>query len=327
MSALDLLNLARAAAERAGEYLRGVRRPADPRGWTLKGSRDFVTEVDRTAERIIADTLLEAEPAGRIVGEELSPEVVTEGLVWIVDPLDGTANFLHGYPWYAVSIAAAIDGVLEAATVVHVPRNEVYRASRGGGAWLAGRRLSVSTITDPDYALVGTGYPFKDLSRIEEYQRHFGRVAAATSGIRRAGAAALDLASVAAGEFEGFWEQRLSAWDIAAGTLLIREAGGTVTDYSGRHIGIEHTGVVAGNPAIHAWLIETFELDVCQKTALGIIKLGPAVDLGFEDQRRQKARRGVHGEDVIERPAIEISLAEVLPPVPAIPQKGQAVQQ
>lgn len=257
MSALDLLNLARAAAERAGEYLRGVRRPADPRGWTLKGSRDFVTEVDRTAERIIADTLLAAEPAGRIVGEELSPEVVTEGLVWIVDPLDGTTNFLHGFPSYAVSIAAALDGELEAAVVLQVPRNEISTATRGGGAWLEGLRLTVSAIDQPEFALIGTGFPFREISGLEEYQRQFARVARATSGIRRPGSAALDLADVAAGRFEGFWEQRLSAWDIAAGTLLIREAGGTVTDYSGRHIGIEHTGVVAGNPAIHAWLIET----------------------------------------------------------------------
>ena len=109
--------------------------------------------------------------------------------------------------------------------------------------------------------MIGTGFPFSDVSRLEEYQRQFGRVARATSGIRRPGAAALDLADVAAGRFDGFWEQRLSAWDIAAGTLLIREAGGVVTDFAGRDIGIEHTGVVAGNPAIHAWLIETLNAD------------------------------------------------------------------
>jgi myo-inositol-1(or 4)-monophosphatase len=256
VSALDLLNLARAAAQRAGEYLRGVRPPADPRRWTLKGSRDFVTAVDRTAERIIADTLLATEPGGRIIGEELSPEVVTEGLVWIVDPLDGTTNFLHGFPSYAVSIAAALDGVLEAAVVLQVPRNEISTATRGGGAWREGLRLTVSAIDQPEFALIGTGFPFREISRLEEYQRQFARVARATSGIRRPGSAALDLADVAAGRFDGFWEQRLSAWDIAAGTLLIREAGGAVTDYSGRPIGIEHTEVVAGNPAIHAWLLQ-----------------------------------------------------------------------
>jgi myo-inositol-1(or 4)-monophosphatase len=257
VSALHLLELAQTAAERAASYIRTVERPADPRGWTLKGARDFVTEVDRTAERIIADILLTAEPGGRMVGEELSPNVVTAGLVWVVDPLDGTTNFLHDFPSYAVSIAAAVDGVLEAGVVFHVTRNEGYSAGRGRGAWLGERRLMVSAIQDPAFALIGTGFPFKDPSRLEEYQGQFVRVAAAVSGIRRPGAAALDLADVAAGRFDGFWEQHLSAWDIAAGCLLIREAGGVVTDFSGRDIGIEHTGVVAGNPTIHEWLIET----------------------------------------------------------------------
>jgi myo-inositol-1(or 4)-monophosphatase len=261
VSALDLLHLARTAAARAGEYLRSVQRPADPSRWTLKGSRDFVTEVDRTAERMIAEILLAAEPGARMVGEELSPAVITDGLTWIVDPLDGTTNFLHGFPSYAVSIAAALDGVLEAAVVLQVPLNEAYCASRGGGFWHGDRRLTVSTIKEPEFALIGTGFPFREMSRLEEYQRQFGSVARATSGIRRPGAAALDLADVAAGRFDGFWEQRLSAWDIAAGTLLIREAGGVITDFSGRDIGIEHTGVVAGNPAIHAWLIETLTLN------------------------------------------------------------------
>jgi myo-inositol-1(or 4)-monophosphatase len=259
VSSLDLLHLARTAAERAAEYLRGVERPADPSEWTLKGSRDFVTDVDRTAERIIAEVLLAAEPGGRIVGEELHPELVTEGMVWIVDPLDGTTNFLHDFPSYAVSIAGAVDGTLEAAAIVNVPRAETYTASRGGGAWHGERRLAVSAIRDPSFALIGTGFPFKDVSRLAEYFEQFGRVAGRTSGIRRPGAASLDLADVAAGRFDGFWEQELSAWDIAAGTLLIREAGGMVTDLAGRDIGIEHTAVVAGNPAIHAWLLELMD--------------------------------------------------------------------
>jgi myo-inositol-1(or 4)-monophosphatase len=259
VSSLDLLHLARTAAERAAHYLRGVERPADPRRWTLKGSRDFVTEVDRTAERIITEVLLAAEPGSRIVGEELQPEVVTEGLVWIVDPLDGTTNFLHDFPGYAVSIAGAVDGVLEAAAIVNVPMGETYTASRGGGAWHGDRRLTVSAIRDPGFALIGTGFPFKSTSRIGEYLQQFGRVAAQTSGIRRPGAASLDLAHVAAGRFDGFWEQQLSAWDIAAGTLLVREAGGLVTDPGGRDLGIEHAALVAGNPAIHAWLMQVLD--------------------------------------------------------------------
>jgi myo-inositol-1(or 4)-monophosphatase len=192
-----------------------------------------------------------------VVGEELSPELVTKGLVWIVDPLDGTTNFLHDYPAYAVSIAAAVDGVLEAAVVHHVPRDETYTAVRGGGAWLGKRRLQVSTIENPEFALMATGFPFRDLSQLDPYLRQFGAVAAGTSGIRRPGAAALDLADVAAGRFDGFWELKLSAWDIAAGMLLIREAGGLVTDLSGRDLGIEHAGVVAGNPGMHQWLLTT----------------------------------------------------------------------
>jgi myo-inositol-1(or 4)-monophosphatase len=176
-------------------------------------------------------------------------------MVWIVDPLDGTTNFLHDFPSYAVSIAGAVDGVVEAAAIVNVPRAETYTASRGGGAWHGDRRLAVSAIREPGFALIGTGFPFKDVSRITEYFDQFGRVAGQTSGIRRPGAASLDLADVAAGRFDGFWEQELSAWDIAAGTLLIREAGGLVTDFTGRDIGIEHTAVVAGKPAIHAWLL------------------------------------------------------------------------
>jgi len=253
---LDLLHLAKAAAARAATYLRSVQRPADPSRWTLKGSRDFVTEVDRAAEQMIAEALLAAMPGGRMVGEELRPEIVTDGLVWIVDPLDGTTNFLHDFPSYAVSIAAAVDGVLEAGVVLQVPRNEMYHAWRGGGAWQGERRLTVSTIEDPSFALIGTGFPFKDVTQLAQYQRQFARIAARTSGIRRPGSAALDLADVAAGLFDGFWEQQLSAWDIAAGVLLIREAGGVATDLQGRQVGIAHTAVVAGNPAIHAWLLD-----------------------------------------------------------------------
>ena len=236
--------------------MRSVERPADPTAWDRKDRRDFVTAVDRTAEEIIAETLVGAEPGSRLIGEESAPDLVTGGLVWVVDPLDGTTNFLHGFPWYAVSIAAAVDGVLEAGVVLQIPQGQLHHAARGGGAWLGDRRLSVSAIDDPDFALVGTGFPFKDVSRLDLYQRQFARVAGRTSGMRRAGSAALDLAAVAAGQFDAFWEQRLSAWDLAAGALLVREAGGIVTDHGGREVGVEHSEIVAGNPAMHAWLLD-----------------------------------------------------------------------
>jgi myo-inositol-1(or 4)-monophosphatase len=256
---LDLLHLASAAASRAGGYLQGVSRPADPAGWVRKGRSDFVTEIDRATEQIIRDVLLKGEPGSTVVGEELSPEVVTDGLVWIVDPLDGTTNFLHGVPAYAVSIAAAVDGELVAGVVLELPSLRMFRASRGGGAWLDDQRLRVSTITDPANALIGTGFPFTDLSALEEYIAQFRRVVEGSSGVRRPGAAALDLASVAAGVFDGFWEQRLSAWDIAAGIMLVREAGGHVTDLAGRDLGLEHSSVVAGNPEIHRWLLHILD--------------------------------------------------------------------
>jgi myo-inositol-1(or 4)-monophosphatase len=249
-----LLALAERAARRATGYLRGVPRP-DPAAWASKGRNDFVTECDRRAEELIGEVLLAGEPGSRLVGEELTPDLHRDGLVWIVDPIDGTTNFLHGFPVYAVSIAAAVDGDLVAAVVARVEPGHVYRAIRGGGAWLGDRRLAVSTIADPAQALVGTGFPFKHPDRLPAYLDQFARITRSTSGVRRAGSAALDLAWVAAGHFDGFWELALAPWDIAAGLLLVREAGGVVTDLAGRPATPAHTGLVAGNPALHAWLL------------------------------------------------------------------------
>jgi myo-inositol-1(or 4)-monophosphatase len=256
-SANDLLTLATTACRAAGTYLRAADRPRDPSGWTAKGRADWATEIDRGSEQLITRILTEGAPGSRVVGEELSPEVVTKGLVWIVDPLDGTTNFLHGFPAFAVSIAAAVDGVLEAAAVLHVPLDRLTTATRGGGTRENGVPIHVSTISDPEHSLIGTGFPFRDFSALDAYLGQLARVALGSTGVRRPGSAAIDLADVAAGRFEGFWEQRLSAWDIAAGILLIREAGGRVTDFRGRDLGVEHTEIVAGNPAIHGWLLQT----------------------------------------------------------------------
>ena len=260
------------AAEGAGGYIRAAGRegrravaninshtalpPVRPTAWESKGHHDWVTEVDRHAERLIREVLERGAPGSTVVGEELNPEAVGGGLTWIVDPLDGTTNFLHGYPQYAVSIAAALDGVLEAAVILDVPREYLYGAVRGKGAWLGDTRLFVSAITEPSHALLGTGYPFKHLEELERYLDQFRRVLPATSGVRRAGSAALDLADVAAGRLDGFWELMLAPWDIAAGMLLVREAGGVVTDLAGADAKLGHTAVVAGNPAMHRWLLE-----------------------------------------------------------------------
>jgi myo-inositol-1(or 4)-monophosphatase len=258
-SALDLTRLAAAAAARAADYLRSVDRPRDPAQWAVKGTNDFVTEADRTAERIIVDALQAGEPGSTVVGEELSPNDARRGLTWIVDPIDGTTNFVHGFPAYSVSIGAEVDGVLEAGVVLHVEANQLYRASRGGGAWLDESRLAVSTRSDPRYALIGTGFPFKHVEQLDQYQGQFAKVAKAAAGIRRAGSASLDLCWIASGVYDGFWELRLAPWDIAAGLLLVREAGGVVTDLRGRAIGAEHSAVVAGNPRIQEWLLGLVE--------------------------------------------------------------------
>lgn len=254
---MELLAIAERAAWKAAACIR--ERSAEPpshRAATEKGPHDWVTDVDREAERIIADVLHAEAPSSHLMAEEGSPALAERGLVWVVDPLDGTANFLHGYPQYAVSIAAAENGRLEAGVVVDVTRECCYGAVRGHGAWCAGTRLEVSRVREPGRALLGTGFPFKQLERLDEYLAQFRRLLPQTSGIRRTGSAALDLADIALGRLDGFWELVLAPWDIAAGQLLVREAGGVVTNLSGRDIGVEHTAVVAGNPTIHEWLLE-----------------------------------------------------------------------
>lgn len=259
--ALRLARLAERAAARAGAFLLNVPRPTTAE-WSAKGHHDFVTTVDRETEHRIRETLLRAEPDSRVMGEELTPDDPDiAGLVWVVDPLDGTANYLHDYPSWAVSIAAAIDGALVAGTVLHVAAHRRYTAWRGGGAWAGPRRLRVSEITDPALAMLGTGFPFKKPELLPRYNRMLERVLPHTSGVRRAGAAALDLADVAQGRFEGFWELVLAPWDMAAGLVLIEEAGGRASDLSGQPLGVRHSPVVAGNPAIWEWLLRTLEQD------------------------------------------------------------------
>ncbi len=258
-SSNDLLRLAESAAREAADFLRATARPG-AEAWEAKGMNDFVTAVDRRAEELIARRLLAARPDGVVVGEELTPgAAIPAGLAWIVDPLDGTTNFLHDYPWYAVSIAAALDRRLEAGVVIDVPRGLVYAAARGDGAWLGERRLAVSPVDRPGHALIGTGFPFKHPRHLAAWAGQFDVIARATSGVRRAGSAALDLADVAAGRFEGFWELELAPWDYAAGQLLVEEAGGLVTDTAGDRPALRHGGIVAGNPAIHAWLMGVVE--------------------------------------------------------------------
>ncbi len=263
--ATQLLLAAQLAASRAAAFLREQEGRMQPSQWASKGRADFVTQVDRKSEEIIGETLLGAFPDSEIVGEELNPGGLSHAprptphspsLQWIVDPLDGTTNYLHRFPQYSVSIAGRINGELAIGLVHDVPRGKTFSALKGAGAFMDGKRIQVSTITDPAQCLIGTGFPFTDMSLWDGYREQLERISHSVAGIRRPGSAALDLCDVACGRFDGFWESRLSPWDIAAGAIIVREAGGRITDYGGKDDVVKRGPVVAGNPSIHEWLMK-----------------------------------------------------------------------
>jgi myo-inositol-1(or 4)-monophosphatase len=254
-----LLAVALEGAQAAAEVIREGASRVRQIVWQEKGATDFVSEIDVAAERRILDIVRREVPDAAVLAEEtastISPERTRAGVLFVIDPLDGTTNFLHGYPEYAVSIGVLVNGTLAAGVVLDVPANECFTATVGGGAQLNGAPIHVSAIDNPQRALFGTGFPFVRHEEIAPYVQQLARVMAGASGVRRAGAAALDLASVACGRFEGFWEMKLSPWDIAAGTLLVREAGGIVTTFEGTECPIARTSVVAGSAAMHRWLL------------------------------------------------------------------------
>jgi myo-inositol-1(or 4)-monophosphatase len=255
---LDILREIEDAAQAAAAFIRRHDSMRAELTWDIKGESDFVSIIDRGAEALIRDMLFADGRPFTFIGEESAPGTsISAGLTVIVDPLDGTTNYLHGFPAYAVSIGALVDGELAAAVVLDIPRNECYTAVRNGGAFRDGHPIRVSSITDPALALIATGVPFRKPEQIERYLRQLPKVLATTSGIRRAGSAAIDLAHVACGRVDGFWELRLAPWDVAAGILLVREAGGLVTDFDGTPSTPAAAGYVAGNPAMHAWLLAT----------------------------------------------------------------------
>jgi myo-inositol-1(or 4)-monophosphatase len=229
--------------------------------WTEKGAADFVTFVDHEAERAIVDRIRRDWPDHRILAEEAAAidggDVPADAdALWVIDPLDGTTNYLHGYPQYAASIAFVRRGEPLVGVVHAGATGETWTAVRGGGAFHDGKRIHTSTIRDLPSTLIGTGFPFKLLDQLPKYQEQFARVVRRTAGIRRAGAAALDLCAVASGWFDGFWELYLAPWDVAAGALLVREAGGRVTRLDGDENVVGHGPIVAGNPYIHGSLLE-----------------------------------------------------------------------
>ena len=221
----------------------------------MKGPADFVSAVDRGAEEALAQVIAERHPNAVLIAEEGSPKAAAGELTFIADPLDGTTNFLHGFPWYAVSIAAVSHGTPIAGVVLNVANGDLFTAANGSGARKNGQPIHVSTIAEPSRALLGTGFPFKNREGIAPYMSVLPRLMAQTAGLRRAGSAALDLCDVACGRFDAFWEYRLAPWDVAAGILIIRESGGIVTDLEGNPAPIAHGPIVAGNPTMHEWLL------------------------------------------------------------------------
>ena len=221
---------------------------------TEKSRNDFVTEVDRRAEEVIIGAIRKAYPGHAILAEESGAQGDSE-CQWIIDPLDGTTNFLHGFPQFAVSVALRRKGELEHAIVYDPLRQELFTASRGGGAQLNNHRIRVAGRNSLKGALIGTGFPFRSFHRIDAYLEELKQLTSLTAGLRRPGSAALDLAYVACGRLDGFWEYGLRVWDIAAGALLIREAGGCVSNLDDGGQSIDSGNIAAGNPSIHDLLL------------------------------------------------------------------------
>jgi len=251
------LTIAVKAARRAGSIINRGARELDLLTVTSKGPKDFVSEVDREAERTIVETLLGSYPDHAILAEEGTARGAnaTAENIWIIDPLDGTTNFLHGFPQYCVSIALQHRGQITQAVIYDPVRNDLFTATRGRGAFLNDRRIRVSKRDHLRDCLIGTGFPFRDGSYLDTYLRMMKKMIEQTAGLRRPGAAALDLAYVAAGFYDGFWEVGLNPWDVAAGSLLIQEAGGLIGDLAGDADFLEGGQVIAATPKVFPQMV------------------------------------------------------------------------
>jgi myo-inositol-1(or 4)-monophosphatase len=254
-----MLNTAVKAARKAGSLITRASFDVDKLTIRRKRQNDFVSEVDHAAEDAIISILREAYPDHGILAEESGPRDADAEYVWVIDPLDGTTNFLHGFPQYCVSIGLLHKGVPQQAVVYDPNRNELFTATRGVGAYLNDRRIRVTKVDRLEDALMGTGFPFREVSHLDDYLRMFRNMTVSCSGIRRPGAAALDLAWVAAGRLDGFWEIGLSPWDMAAGALLVREAGGLIGDLEGEDLFMESGRVVASNGKLFAAILNALK--------------------------------------------------------------------
>ena len=250
------VDVAVTAAQRAGKIIRENLGHISKDDIGLKKESDFVTRVDTESERIIINTIKERFPGHSFLAEESTQESDTGSYRWIIDPLDGTTNYIHQYPVFSVSIALEYNGE-RIAGVIHDPlRNDLFTTLKGGGAFLNNNRIAVSPVTALKDSLISTGFPFRQKERIDFYLRLFKNIFNRVSDLRRAGSAALDLAYLACGRCEGFFELGLSPWDIAAGALMITEAGGIVTDFNGGNSYLSTGNIVAGAPEIHGELLK-----------------------------------------------------------------------
>jgi len=253
-----MLNIAIRAARNAGDIIQRASENVGQLTINFKTQNDYVTEVDRMAEQEIINVIRTSFPSHGFLAEE-SGEQSGDDYVWIIDPLDGTTNFLHGFPVYAVSIALQHTNKLQLAVVYDPLRDELFTAEKGGGAMLNNRKIRVTQPNSLKGALIGTGFPFKSKKNLDAYLGMFSALIGDTAGIRRAGAAALDLAYVASGRLDGFWEIGLQPWDMAAGILLIQEAGGVLTDFSFKDQYFQSGNVIAGSPKMHQLMYKAIE--------------------------------------------------------------------
>ncbi len=256
-----MLNIAVKAARSAGSVINRAALDLESVRVAQKQVNDFVSEVDHAAEKTVIETLLEAYPHHGILAEESGNTMGNPGsdFVWIIDPLDGTSNFLHGFPMYCVSIALRVGGKLEQAVIYDPTRNDLYTATKGRGAYLNDRRLRVGKRTQMKDCLVTTGLALRPGDDLKEHLAIYGLAMQQTAGVRRTGSAAMDLAHVAAGFTDGYFEKGLAAWDLAAGTLLVQEAGGLVGNFTGEAGAdfLDQRECMAANPRIYAQLVQT----------------------------------------------------------------------
>jgi len=252
----EIESVAEAVVKEAGDVIRRHIGQVADSDIQSKGPADFVTKVDRMVEDRISETIRAHFPEHHIMSEETDNDGLQPGITWVIDPLDGTTNFIHGFPFVAVSVAVCVDKRPELGLVLDPVRDELFIARRGGGAYLNGRRIRARSGASLDEALVATGFPVRSRKVIEPFLDTFRAVFNRVSGIRRAGAAALDLAYLAAGRVDGFWEVGLKAWDVAAGALLVMEAGALVTDFWGEDRYLYNGHIVGGTPAVYPFLLE-----------------------------------------------------------------------